>query len=209
MIVEGYKNTLLDLKSEGYDLIIETANNCDEGVKRILNSKAGTPYDILFLDVQLPPSKDEQYLSGEDLGMLAKKELPNAKIVFLTMFDDNFRMHNIFKNVDPDGFLVKSDVNTQELVEAFETVVEDPPYYSKSVTKFIRSEISNRDVIDDLDRKILFHISKGVQTKDLPEHINLSINAIEKRKRVLRKIFEVDNRNDISLIQRAKEQGFL
>ena len=95
------------------------------------------------------------------------------------------------------------------MVKAFDTINNDPPYYSKSVKQFIRNDMTNRNVIDELDRKILFHLSKGVQTKDLPEYVSLSINAIEKRKKSLRKLFDISTRNDVSLIQKAKEQGFL
>jgi|TARA_R100000935_G_scaffold34130_2_gene54727 two-component system response regulator NreC len=209
MIIEGYKNALQDMSSDDYELIIESAQDCDEGMEKIQNSTTGTPYDIIFLDIQLPPSKDGRILSGEDLGLRANRLSPSSKLVFLTMFNDNYRIHSILKNVNPDGFLVKSDVNSSELVKAFDTINNDPPYYSKSVKQFIRNDMTNRNVIDELDRKILFHLSKGVQTKDLPEYVSLSINAIEKRKKSLRKLFDISTRNDVSLIQKAKEQGFL
>ena len=125
------------------------------------------------------------------------------------MFNDNFRIHSILKNVNPDGFLVKSDVNSTELLKAFNKIVENPPYYSQSVNQFLRNEIANRSVIDEIDRKILYHLSKGIQTKDLPEYVSLSINAIEKRKKALRTLFDIQTRNDTSLLQKAKEQGFI
>ena len=165
MIIEGYKNALQDMSSDDYELIIESAQDCDEGMEKIQNSTTGTPYDIIFLDIQLPPSKDGRILSGEDLGLRANRLSPSSKLVFLTMFNDNYRIHSILKNVNPDGFLVKSDVNSSELVKAFDTINNDPPYYSKSVKQFIRNDMTNRNVIDELDRKILFHLSIAISLK--------------------------------------------
>lgn len=209
MIIEGYKNALLDMDLDDYELIIETAQDCDSGMEKIKFAAENSPYDVIFLDIQMPPSKDGKILSGEDLGLRANRISASSKLVFLTMFNDNYRIHSILKNVNPDGFLVKSDVSSSELQKAFEVIVNNPPYYSSSVNKFMRHDMSNRDVIDDIDRKILFHLSKGVQTKDLPDYVSLSINAIEKRKKSLRKLFDIKTRNDTSLLQKAKEQGFI
>ena len=69
------------------------------------------PYDVLFVDISLPPSTDGVMASGEDLAEYARKNLPNAKIIILTMFFESFRLHNIRKTIDPEGFLIKSDLN--------------------------------------------------------------------------------------------------
>ena len=35
MIIEGYKNALQDMSSDDYELIIESAQDCDEGMEKI------------------------------------------------------------------------------------------------------------------------------------------------------------------------------
>ena len=168
-----------------------------------------SPYQVVFLDVKLPPSSDGKILSGEDLGKLTKEVLPEAKIVILTMFNDNFRIHNILKNVNPDGFLIKSDITSGELVRAFNIVIKDPPYYSHTVTKLLRAHFTSDMMLDDIDRSILFHLSKGVKTKNLPAHIPLSLAAIEKRKRHLKEVFGVDKNNDEKLFEQASKKGYI
>lgn len=209
IIVEGYKNALLDIDPEKYRLQIDTANSCDSGFEMLKDSAGNSPYDVVFLDVKLPPSESERILSGEDLGKRTKELLPNAKIVILTMFNDNFRIHNILKNVNPDGFLIKSDITSDELVRAFEIIQKDPPYYSHTVTKLLRTHITNDMMLDDIDRSILFHLSKGVKTKNLPAYIPLSLAAIEKRKRNLKEVFGVDKNNDEMLFEQASKKGYL
>ena len=210
IIVEGYKNALLDIDSEKYRLEIDTATSCDSGKEMIEASiDSESPYQVVFLDVKLPPSSDGKILSGEDLGKLTKEVLPEAKIVILTMFNDNFRIHNILKNVNPDGFLIKSDITSGELVRAFNIVIKDPPYYSHTVTKLLRAHFTSDMMLDDIDRSILFHLSKGVKTKNLPAHIPLSLAAIEKRKRHLKEVFGVDKNNDEKLFEQASKKGYI
>ncbi len=72
----------------------------------------------------------------------------------------------------------------------------------------MRKQFSNDFVLDDVDRNILYHLSKGVMTKDLKQFISLSIAGIEKRKRHLKQIFEIDG-GDIMLVDKAKELGFI
>ena len=176
---------------------------------KIKNSSTGTPYDVIFLDIKLPPSADGKIISGEDLGIKVKELLPDTKVVILTMFNNNFRIHNILKNINPDGFLVKSDVTSDELMRAFQVVLTDPPYYSHTVTKLLRTRIINEVVLDDIDRNILFHLSKGIKTKNLTEYIPLSLAAIEKRKRHLKEVFDVEKKGDESLLEQARNTGFL
>lgn len=209
MIIEGYKNALLGINSDEMTLRIDTSDNCDGAFAKIKNASTGTPYDVVFLDIKLPPSADGKIISGEDLGIKVKELLPDTKVVILTMFNNNFRIHNILKNINPDGFLVKSDVTSDELMRAFQVVLTDPPYYSHTVTKLLRTRIINEVVLDDIDRNILFHLSKGIKTKNLTEYIPLSLAAIEKRKRHLKKVFDVEKKGDESLLEQARNTGFL
>jgi len=209
MIIEGYKNALLSINSDQITLDVDTADTCDTAFEKIKASSRDNPYDVVFLDIKLPPSSNGLIISGEDLGIKTKELTPNTKVVILTMFNNNFRIHNILKNVNPDGFLVKSDVTSDELTRAFHVILNDPPYYSHTVTKLLRTRIINDVVLDDIDRNILFHLSKGIKTKNLTAHIPLSLAAIEKRKRHLKEIFQVEKKGDESLLEEARKTGFL
>lgn len=209
MIVEGYKNALLGIDSDRYKLTITTANSCDSAYEKIVDVIDNKPYDVIFFDVKLPPSADGKILSGEDLGVKTRALLPATKIVILTMFNDGFRIQNIIKNVNPDGFLIKSDITSDELVRAFEIITKDPPYYSHTVSKLIRKKMSSNIVLDEIDRSILYHLSKGIKTKNLPNYIKLSLAAIEKRKKHLRDVFEINIGGDKSLLEKAQDLGYL
>ena len=124
IIIEGYQNVLMASKDDDQTLLMDTASNCDTAVIMIERAAKGTPYDVCFFDISLPASEDGKYTSGEDLALLAKKMMPNSKIVILTMFNESFRIHNIIKEIDPDGFLIKSDLTSMELVDAFHQILK-------------------------------------------------------------------------------------
>lgn len=209
MIIEGYQNTLLYTKKDSQELKIDIANNCDEAVAYIDKSLQTIPYDMLFVDISLPPSADGLMSSGEDLSEYARKVLPKAKIVILTMFNESFRIHNIIKTIDPEGFLIKSDLTSSELASAFQAVLHNPPFYSGTVNTHIRKSIANDIVIDEKNRKILHLLSQGIKTKNLASHLDISLSAVEKRKKQLREIFEVKDGQDETLLKKAKEKGFI
>jgi DNA-binding NarL/FixJ family response regulator len=210
MIIEGYQNTLIATKKENQELKIDIANSCDESIK-FMNKAISleNPYDILFMDISLPPSSDGKYTSGEDLAIFARKIMPKSKIVILTMFNESYRIHNIVKTINPEGFLIKSDLTSRELASAFQAVINNPPFYSGTVNSIIRKTISNDIIVDDVNRKILHLLSQGVKTKSLTDHINLSMSAIEKRKKHLKELFFIRDGSDETLLEEARNKGFI
>ncbi|MEL0652672.1 DNA-binding response regulator [Algibacter sp. TI.3.09] len=210
MIIEGYQNTLLFTKKENQELEIDIANNCDEAIMYMDQAvEKSLPYNVLFVDISIPPSKDGIMSSGEDLAEYARKVLPKAKIIILTMFNESFRIHNIIKTIDPEGFLIKSDLTSSELASAFQAVINNPPFYSGTVNNHIRKSIVSDIVIDDKNRKILHLLSQGVKTKNLASHLDISLSAVEKRKRQLRDIFDVQDGQDETLLNEARKKGFV
>ncbi len=207
LITEAYKSALIQINSEDSGMVfsIKIANNMDSALKIITT----TTLDLVFLDIRLPPSTDGKLLSGEDLGIRINKRSPKTKIIVSTTFTDNFRIYSIFKSLDPEGFLIKNDITPDELVTAVKAVINDSPYYSKTVIKLLRQQASGDFLLDEIDRKLLYELSIGTKMKDLPSLIPLSIAGIEKRKRHLKVIFDVEKRDDKALIMIAKEKGFI
>ncbi|MBU3822010.1 response regulator [Flavobacteriaceae bacterium XHP0103] len=210
MIIEGYQNTLQFTKKPTQELVIDIANNCDEALNFMNKSvEKALPYDVLFVDISLPASKDGSMQSGEDLAEYARTILPKAKIIILTMFNESFRIHNIIKTIDPEGFLIKSDLTSSELSSAFQAVLHNPPFYSGTVNSHIRKSITSDIVIDEKNRKILHLLSQGVKTKNLASHLDISLSAVEKRKKQLKDLFCVEDGQDETLLEEARKKGFV
>lgn len=212
LITEAYKKAFSQVssKSPKLNFVISTAINCDEAFLRINEATQHQQLDIVFLDIKIPPSTtNESLLSGEDLGLKIMELLPSCKIIVSTTFNDNYRINSIFKSLNPEGFLIKNDLNPKELVLAIESIIEGNPYYSKSVIELMRKLTSNDFLIDSLDRKLLYELSKGTKMSQLPNIIPLSISALEKRKRVLKEIFNLVDKDDRDLFRIAEEKGFI
>ena len=210
MIIEGYRNTLLATKTREQALSIDFATNCDESLGLIKKSIAlGEFYNVYFFDISMPPSLDGAFKSGEDLAMYVREKSPSSKIVMLTMFDESYRIHSIIKNINPEGFLIKSDLTSRELASAFQAVLNNPPFYSGTVNQVIRKTSFSNLEVDETNHHILYLISKGVKNKDIATQMMLSLSSIEKKKKQLKEIFKVEEGDDNRLIEKARGYGFI
>ena len=209
MTMLGYKFILENIVIEDHEIIVDTVTSYNDGKKRIEESVNYFTYDIIFLDVQLYPPSENQPHSGEDLGILARKLVPESKIIFMSSFNDNHRINSILKSVNPEGYLVKTDIDPRSLEDAVKAVMCDQPYYSSKALVAIRKRMSSNVILDENDRKILYHISIGTKTKNLTDFIDLSASSIENRKKHIRSLFGTDKQNDLALILAAKKRGFI
>ncbi|WP_169578145.1 response regulator [Salinimicrobium xinjiangense] len=167
LITDSYKTAIEKIFSSG-DIITNVTihNNLDSALDDFKNSTVFSEADLIFLDIQLPPSKDDKVFSGEDLGVKIRKNELSAKIVISTSLNDNFRIHGLLKSINPEGFLIKNDINKTELLIAIDKVIHTPPYYSHTVLQLMRDQVSSDIVLDANDRKILFELSIGTKLKD-------------------------------------------
>jgi len=206
-IIQAYKNALEKYSQQGYDFEVIQANNCKSGYENIVESK--TPFDVAFFDISMPEYPEKGIYSGEDLADLMKKEMPDCKVILLTMHTELLKINNIIKNINPNGLIIKNDLTFDELIFAFDKIINSESYYSQTVIKLVGQAQYNNIELDAFDKQILFHLSKGVKTKDLPQYIPLSLSAIEKRKLNIREILEVKGGTDIDLINEAKTKGVI
>jgi len=209
MIIAGFEQALEIIKEHDDTLKFskDSALNCTDAALKILNEDK--KYDLICLDLSLPASKDGKYNSGEDLAKLAKKSQPQAKLLICTMLENNYKVLNVLRRIDPNGFLVKSDTNPDILIAAIESLLKGQTYHSTTVQKMMKKTLEFSHNIDEEDLRILYLISKGILTKNIPDHMDLSLSTIEKRKKQMKFFFDIPNTNDKILVEKAKEKGFL
>jgi len=211
LICDAYRSALQQVMREhkNINLKIESAENCDSAREKITNTWTEEGWDLVFLDIRLPASKDRRVLSGEDLGEMIRENHPLAKIIVATTFNDNYRIQNIFNSLNPEGFLIKNDLDPKELVNAIVKIMQGGVHYSQTVSNLMRKKMHTSINIDKIDRQILYELSIGTKMKDLPNIVPLSIAGIEKRKRILKEVFDVEDQGDKALILKARELGFI
>lgn len=209
-IVDVYKRALIQISEieKKYKFEIDSADRCDAALLKIKNASQAGGFDLIFLDISLQETKESIIKCGEELGAKIRSEF-DIKIIVSTSYNDAYRVSSIFKSVNPDGFLVKNDLTHSILVKAINTVISDPPFYSKTITKILRKQSANDFAFDQIDRKILYELSNGTKMNELPTILPLSMAAIERRKRILKDVLNAMGKGDRMLLVKARERGFI
>lgn len=207
-IIEAYKNTIAGYHPSEFEFTITQASDCKSAYDILTNSEV-IPYDVAFFDISMPPYEEKNILSGEDLAKLTRKTLPNCRIILLTMHTESLKINNIIKTINPNGLIIKNDLTFDELLNAFDRILKNQNYYSQTVVKFVSQDLGENALIDEHDRQILHHLSRGVKTKNIPLHISLSLSAVEKRKLNLKELFQIREGDDEDLLREARNRGFI
>lgn len=207
-MIEGYK-IILSYNDLGYEIETASAFNCKDAYDIIVNPSKKDYFDIVFLDYSLPPYEEKNIANGEDLALLVKKYSPFTKIVILTSHIETLILYNIIKRVDPNGLLVKSDFTADELLKAFELIMNDEVYNSATVKSSLKELLSKDNYLDDFNRQLITLLSQGIKTKNLPQHMNLSMSSIEKRKVQIKLYLGIEKGTDEDVIREAKKRGLI
>ena len=210
LIVNAYKQAFEQIAQDKTVIFnIEVALNLDEASAFYNNQNYMSKCDLVFLDVQLPVGSDKSLLSGEDLGLKIREKYPETKVAILTSLSDHYRLRSILKDIDPDALLLKADLTPGELIRGIQSLITKPPYYTVTVLDHLRKNLVAEVDIDTTDRQLLYELSIGAKMIELPEILNLSKAGVEKRKRNLKILFEVEGVSDRELILEARNRGFI
>ena len=205
-IIEGYKNAITRYNPKKYDFVISQAHDCKSAYD-LIEDPVTPNFDIAFLDISMPPYEEKELFSGEDLAKLILKKMPNCSVILLTMYTELLKIKTIIRTINPNGLVIKNDLTFDELLFAFDKVMKNEKYYSQSVQKMLNQSPHNSIEIDEFDKQILFHLSKGTSTNDMPQYIPISLNAIEKRKVNLKELLKIKSGSDEELVKEAKSKG--
>ena len=157
----------------------------------------------------MPAYEEKGMFSGEDLARLLNEYMPSCKIILLTMYTELLKIKNIIESINPIGLVIKNDLTFDELLFGFNKVINNETYYSQSIQKMMDLDQNEVIEIDLIDKQILFHISKGTKTKDIPQYVSISLEAVEKRTINLKKLLGLKDGSDIELVREAKDKGLL
>ncbi|SHG61634.1 response regulator [Flavobacterium defluvii] len=205
-IIEGYKNAITRYNPNEYDFIIAQAHDCKSAYD-LLEDENTPQFEIAFLDISMPAYEEKNLFSGEDLAKLIMKKMPYCKIVLLTMYTELLKIKTIIRTINPNGLIIKNDLTFDELLFAFDKVMKNEKYYSQSVVKMLNQSPHNSIEIDEFDKQILFHLSKGTEVTEMPQYIPISLIEIEKRRGSLKELLKIRSGSDDDLVKEAKSKG--
>ena len=209
IVLKAYRDTLTYTTGQkGWTFDIAEARNTNEALLHLERISPVYQIDLVFLDIQLPPSDNGTVISGDDLGLKIRQRSPQTKIAVVTTYNDPYRIQCILENLQPEGFIVKNDLEGDEMFFIIRNIMCNPPYHSATVSQALRSVISG-PVLDKVDRRLLYELSRGATLEQMEKVVPLGRSGIIKRKNKLKFKFGIPDGDDKELLKMAREKGFI
>jgi DNA-binding NarL/FixJ family response regulator len=173
MVLEGFKRLIEDQ--------CEVVGMVEDG-RTLLEVAPKLKPDIITMDISMP------WLNGLDAARRLKKEMPDVKIIFLTMHADIAYVREAFA-AGASGFLMKRSAGT-ELLQAIQAVSNGQYYITSLITKdLVRSILEGasnvspqRDVLTPRQREVLQLVAEGRAVKEIATILNVSAKTVEYHK---------------------------
>lgn len=212
LLVNAYRATMrkIESTSKKFNFIVEEINSYD-GALALIDKKGerAENIDLAFIDLHISTSRRRSYLKGEAIGLKIRNLFPQSKIIIKADSKDNYQINRMLRSVKPEGFLIMTDVDKEVLRNSIIHVLNDPPFYSKSILKYFYKSKRHNISLNELDERLLYELSCGIKMKDLPEILPLSLNTIEKRKQNIKSRFGIEGSDNDMLLKKAREYGFI
>lgn len=204
----GYKS-ILEFNDKNLDIEVTFCLDCEEAYKIITDTSKTFDFDLVFLDRSLPPYPEKKIKSGEDLAQLLNKQFPDCKIIMLTSHAEAFVIYDIVHKIRPNGLLIKSDFDGDELLLAFNKILDNKTHYSETVIAALKEQIISQGYLDTLDRQIIALLSRGLRNKTIANELGLSDSTVEKRKVRIKDYLNIIKGNDEDIILECRRLGFI
>ena len=165
--------------------------------------------DVVFMDYSMGA------LNGADTTERAIAEMPELKVISLTMYGDN-AYYTRMAAAGAKGFLLK-DSGFDEVVEAVNTVCGGGTYFSSllltSLSQSLRSTqtspsaINEQDMLSEREVEVLIGICQGLSTQEIADRHFISKRTVDKhRANILEKS---GCKNTASLVVYAIKNGLV
>jgi two-component system nitrate/nitrite response regulator NarL len=204
VVRDGLKNILMSL---GNISVVGEVANGEEAV----NVYGTIKPDVVIMDISMPG------MNGIEATRIIKESDPNAKILILTMHDNQEYLNQIIRS-GAKGFVLKN-TDKEELLEAVKAVAAGENFFSKDISKliidnYIRSakETDKTDGFKEVpltkrEIEILKLIASGYSNQEIANILYISYNTVDThRKNIMHKL---SIKNTAGLVRYAIEKGLI
>jgi DNA-binding NarL/FixJ family response regulator len=207
IVLDGYKLMLKSSKAVKVDKIIDF-NQVDEACEYLNKSKQDA-IDLGIFDYSMPTSNQYKIQNGVDLSLLFKKHHPNARVIILTSHSTPLLLAQINRLAEPDGIWLKGDVSINSFGRNLAQILKGISVNTANAKKALAHVKSFDKYLDEVDHQILILLNKGIKTKYIPDHINMTISTIDHRKKKIKEVLGLKAADDNQIVVKAQEMGLL
>jgi two-component system NarL family response regulator len=169
--------TILDLEPD-----LELIGEASDGAEAVARSEELVP-DVILMDVRMPKR------SGIEATAQIKDLLPHAKILMLTISDDEADLYDAIK-AGASGYLLK-EIPIEEVADAIRSVWAGQSRISPSMASKLLNEFSamakattDRPAVPtpkltDREMEVLRLVAKGMNNRDIAKELYISENTVK------------------------------
>lgn len=164
----------------GSETGIEVVGEASSGVEGLELAKSAAP-DVVLLDVRMPKQ------SGIEACVAIKETVPSAKIVMLTMSDEEADLYEAVKN-GASGYLLK-DSSIEEVAQGIRVVADGQSLISPSMAAKLIDEFKTMSKPDKVtgaalklterELDVLRLVAKGLSNRDVAQRLAISENTVK------------------------------
>ena len=159
---------------------LEVVGEAGDGVEGTVLAETAAP-DVILLDVRMPKR------SGIEACLAIKQSVPSAKIIMLTVSDEEADLYESVKN-GASGYLLK-DSSIEEVAQAVRVVNEgqsliSPSMAVKLIDEFKEMARTDREQVmtprlTDRELEVLRLVAKGMNNRDAARELFISENTVK------------------------------
>lgn len=172
---------------------IEVVGEASDGREGVDLARELNP-DIILMDIRMPG------MNGLDATVLIQKELPECKIVMLTVSEEDADLFNALR-YGAKGYLLK-DIAPQELISSVIHVAEGNVMLTPSMASKMLSEFKHREkrregeeqTLSSREVEILRHVAQGSTNKQIAEALFITENTAKVHLRNIMDKLHIKNR---------------
>jgi DNA-binding NarL/FixJ family response regulator len=166
---------------------LEVVGEAADGREALTKIRALLP-DMVLLDIDMP------HMSGLAVAGVLRKELPQVKVLVLSMHQDPEYVLRILQS-GAHGYVLK-DAPIEQVVKAIETISAGQTFFNPEIARVALNQFasgngngSELSKLTQREREVLTHIAGGCSNKEIAQVLDVGVRTIEThRERIMRKL---------------------